>query len=42
MSALQVWHNTIAYWLQIGLLVVLAAAVPAMLRVRMPRARLIF
>ena len=42
MSAFQVWHNTVAYTLQIGLLVVLGALVPALPGVRIPRARLIF
>ncbi len=42
MSALQVWHNIIAYTLQIGLLVGLAALAPAIPGMRTPRARLIF
>ena len=42
MSAIQVWDNIVAYSLQIGLLVCLGALVPAMLRLRIPRARLLF
>jgi len=47
MSALQfqdnqLWNNIVAYTLQIGLLVGLGALVPAVLRLRMPRARLLF
>ena len=36
------WDNVVAYSLQIGLLVGLAAFVPAALRLRMPRARLFY
>jgi TonB family protein len=47
MSALQVWdnqvwNNIIAYTLQIGLVVGLGALVPVVLRLRIPRARLLF
>jgi len=42
MSAAQVWSNIVAYTLQIGLLVGLGAFVPVVLRLRMPRARLLF
>ena len=37
-----IWNNMVAYTLQIGLLVALGALVPAVLRLRMPRARLLF
>jgi hypothetical protein len=42
MSAAQVWSNVLAYSLQIGLLVGLGALAPAILRVKMPRARLLY
>ncbi len=42
MSAKLIWDNLITYSLQIGLLVGLAAFVPAVLRLRMPRARLLY
>jgi TonB family protein len=42
MSAGLLWHNLVAYSLQIGLLVGLAAFLPAALRLRMPRARLFY
>lgn len=42
MNAALVWDNVVAYSLQIGLLVGLAALVPAALRLRMPRARLLY
>ena len=37
-----VWNNVVAYCLQIGLLVGLAAFVPALVRMRTPRARLLY
>src|ERR1700730_11878079 len=36
------WDNMVAYSLQIGLLVALAALVPALLRLRLPGARLAY
>jgi TonB family protein len=42
MSASLVWNNIIAYSLQIGLLVGLAAFVPTLLRLRMPTAKLAY
>ena len=42
MTAKLVWDNVVAYSLQIGLLVALAAFVPAILRLRLPGARLVY
>jgi len=42
MSPDLLWKNLVAYCLQIGLLVGLAAFVPAALRLRMPRAKLAY
>ena len=42
MSVNLIWANLVAYSLQIGLLVGLAAFVPAALRVRLPGARLVY
>jgi TonB family protein len=42
MSSALIWNNLLTYCLQIGLLVGLAAFVPAMLRFRLPGARLIY
>ena len=42
MSSGLLWENVVAYSLQIGLLVALAAFLPAALRLRMPRAKLLF
>ena len=42
MSTPQIWNNVIAYVLQVGLLVVIGAALPALLRLRAPRARLLY
>ena len=42
MSANLIWANLVAYSLQIGLLVALAAFVPAALRLRLPGARLVY
>jgi TonB family protein len=42
MTTLQVWDNIVAYTLQIGLLVGLGALVPVVLKLRVPRARLLF
>lgn len=42
MNAALVWDNVVAYSLQIGLLIGLAALAPAALRLRMPRARLLY
>ena len=42
MSTLLVWENVLRYSLQIGLLVGLAAFVPALLRLRAPGARLLY
>ena len=42
MSSDLIWNNLVAYSLQIGLLVGLAAFVPAILRLRLPRAKLAY
>ncbi len=42
MNASQIWPNVIAYALQIGLLVGLGALAPMLLRLRTPRARLLY
>ncbi len=42
MSAKLIWDNLITYSLQIGLLVGVAAFVPTLLRLRVPRAKLIY
>jgi len=42
MSAAWIWSNLIAYSLQIGLLIGVAAAAPALLRLASPRARLAY
>jgi TonB family protein len=42
MSILLLWSNVLAYALQIGLVVGLGALVPTLLRMRTPRARLLF
>jgi hypothetical protein len=42
MSINLIWANLVAYSLQIGLLVGLAAFVPAALRLRLPGARLVY
>ncbi len=42
MNAGLLWDNVVAYSFQIGLLVALAACLPAALRLRMPRARLFY
>ena len=42
MSSDLAWSNVLAYSLQIGLLVALAAAVPAFLRMRLPKVRLLY
>src|SRR5579863_5943287 len=42
MSLGMLWDNVVTYSLQIGLLVGLAAVLPAVLRLRMPRARLFY
>jgi TonB family protein len=42
MSAALVWNNLVAYSLQIGLLVGVAAAAPALLRLASPRAKLAY
>jgi len=42
MTAKLVWDNLVAYSLQIGLLVALAAFVPAVLRLRLPNAKLAY
>ena len=42
MSAGMLWDNVVAYSLQVGLLVAVAAFLPAVLRLRMPRPRLFF
>lgn len=42
MSAGLIWSNVLAYSLQVGLVVGLGAIVPTVLRMRMPRARLVF
>jgi TonB family protein len=42
MNLAMLWDNVVAYSLQIGLLVALAAIAPAALRLKMPRARLLY
>jgi protein TonB len=42
MTAKFLWDNLVAYSLQIGLLVALAAFVPALLRLRLPGAKLVY
>src|ERR1700691_2140746 len=42
MNTSQIWPNVIAYALQIGLLVGLGALAPVLLRLRTPRARLLY
>ena len=42
MSTGMLWNNVVAYSLQVGLLVALAAFLPALLRLKMPRARLLY
>ena len=42
MNAVLMWDNLVRYSLQIGVLVGLAALVPAALRMRMPAARLVY
>lgn len=42
MSWGMLWDNVVAYSLQVGLLVGLAAFLPALLRLKMPRARLLY
>jgi TonB family protein len=42
MSTSQIWPNILAYALQIGLLVALGAVAPTVLRLRTPRARLLY
>jgi TonB family protein len=42
MTTAQIWNNIIAYALQIGLLVGLGALTPPLLKLRTPRARLLF
>ena len=42
MSTKLIWDNLVTYSLQIGLLVGLAAFVPAVLRLRLPRAKLVY
>ena len=42
MSLDLIWSNLVAYCMQIGLLVGLAAFIPAALRLRLPRVRLAF
>lgn len=42
MNTIQIWNNIVAYVLQIGLLVALGALAPPLLRLRTPRARLLF
>src|SRR5262249_23940377 len=42
MSSGLLWKNIVAYCLQVGLLVGLAAFLPTLLRLRMPRARLLY
>ena len=42
MTTAQIWNNIIAYALQIGLMVGLGALVPPLLKLRTPRARLLF
>jgi len=42
MSATLLWNNVLAYSLQVGLLVAVAAFVPALIRMRAPGARLLY
>ena len=42
MTAAQAWGNTVAYTLQIGLVAGVGALVPALVRLRLPRARLLY
>ena len=42
MTTRLIWDNLVAYSLQIGLLIALAACVPTLLRLRLPRARLVY
>ncbi len=42
MNTAQLWNNIIAYALQVGLLVGVGALAPPLLRIRTPRARLLF
>src|SRR5690349_6794936 len=42
MSATLIWRNLAIYSLQVGLLIGLASFVPAILRLRMPRAKLTY
>src|SRR5438270_4696079 len=42
MTAKFIWDNLVAYSLQIGLLVAVAAFVPAILRLRVPGAKLVY
>ena len=42
MNAILTWNNLVAYSLQIGLLVGVASFVPALLRLRLPKARLAY
>src|SRR5947209_19569623 len=42
MSANLIWENVVAYSLQIGLLVGLAAFVPTLLRLKMPQVKLAY
>jgi TonB family protein len=42
MTTRLIWDNLVAYSLQIGLLIGLAAFVPTLLRLRLPRARLVY
>src|SRR5579862_7083542 len=42
MNMTQVWSNIIAYAVQIGLVVGIGATLPALLRLKAPRARLLF
>lgn len=42
MSTALAWNNLVAYSLQIGLLVAIAAVIPGLLRMRLPKARLLY
>jgi TonB family protein len=42
MTPAQLWNNIVAYALQVGLLVALGAIIPPVLKLRTPRARLLF
>ena len=42
MKAELIWSDVLAYSLQVGLLVGIGAAIPALFRIRAPRARLLF